>query len=444
MRYLPHTDEEIRDMLAVIRRGSLDELFCSVPDSCRYEGEMPLPPAMDEWQLTEHMEILAAAMAVDDKARVLIGAGSYHHHIPETIRAIISRGELLTAYTPYQPEMAQGTLQGIYEYQTLTSRLLGMDVANASIYDGASAMAEALLMGLRVAKKKTRVAVSAAVHPHYRQVARSYLAPTGYELVELPVGPDGRTDPALLSSLGDVAAVAIQSPNFFGVIEDLEGLASLVHDAGALLIAVFSEPLAYGLLKSPGACGADIACGEGQSFGMPRSLGGAALGMFACRNEFVRNMPGRLVGQTKDLEGKRGFVLTLSTREQHIRREKATSNICSNQGICTLIASMYMASLGASGLAELARLNHSKAEYLKSGLRVAGAKVVFSAPTFNEFVVEFPGDFRPAYQRLLERKIVAGLELGRFYAEHAGRYLFCVTETTDRKTLDAIVAEVNS
>jgi glycine dehydrogenase subunit 1 len=318
-----------------------------------------------------------------------------------------------------------------------------MDVANASIYDGASALAEGMLMGLRVAKKKARVAVSSAVHPHYRQVVKSYLEPTCYEMVELPVGPDGRTDVGGLAAIGDVAAVAIQSPNFFGVIEDLEGLGRIVHGVGAVLVATFTEALAYGLLKSPGACGADIACGEGQSFGMSRSFGGAALGMFACRNEFVRNMPGRLVGQTKDLEGKRGFVLTLSTREQHIRREKATSNICSNQGICTLIASMYMASLGASGLTELARLNHSKAEYLKEGLRGAGARVVFSGPTFNEFVVEFRGDFRPAYQRLLAQKIVAGLELGRFYPEHAGRYLFCVTETTGREILDAIVAEVN-
>jgi glycine dehydrogenase subunit 1 len=443
MRYLPHTDDEIRDMLAVIGRSSLDELFCSVPDGCRYQGEMALPEAMDEWQLTEHMAKLSAAMQVDQHAKVLIGAGSYHHHIPETIRAIMSRSELLTAYTPYQPEMAQGTLQGIYEYQTLTSRLLGMDVANASIYDGASALAEGMLMGLRMAKKKARVAVSSAVHPHYRQVVKSYLEPTCYEMVELPVGPDGRTDVSGLAAIGDVAAVAIQSPNFFGVIEDLEGLGRMVHGAGAVLVATFTEALAYGLLKSPGACGADIACGEGQSFGMPRSFGGAALGMFACRNEFVRNMPGRLVGQTKDLEGKRGFVLTLSTREQHIRREKATSNICSNQGICTLIAAMYMASLGASGLAELARLNHSKAEYLKEGLLAAGARIVFNAPTFNEFVVEFPGDFRPAYQRLLAQKIVAGLELGRFYAEHANRYLFCVTETTGREILDAIVAEVN-
>ena len=442
MRYLPHTDDEIHAMLDVVGRKSLDELFCSVPDACRFEGSMDLPAPMDEWQLTAHVDRLAEAMRVDHTYNVLIGAGSYHHNIPETIRTVMSRSEFLTAYTPYQPEMAQGTLQGLFEYQTLVARLLGMDVANASIYDGASALAEGLLMGLRVAKKKVKVAVSAAVHPHYREVARAYLAPTSYELVELPVGPDGRTDLSGLAAIGDVAAVAIQSPNFFGVIEDLDRLGKDIHAAGALFITSFTEPLAYGLLKSPGACGADIVCGEGQSFGMSRSFGGAALGMFACRDEFVRNMPGRLVGQTQDLDGKRGFVLTLSTREQHIRREKATSNICSNQGICTLIAAMYMASLGGSGLGELAQLNYSKAEYLKAQLRAKGAKIVFETPTFNEFVVEFKYDFRPVHERLLAKKIVAGLELGKYYPEHKGRYLFCVTETAAREILDVVANEV--
>ncbi|MBU1566247.1 MAG: aminomethyl-transferring glycine dehydrogenase subunit GcvPA [Proteobacteria bacterium] len=442
MRYLPHTDDEIHEMLAVVGRKSLDELFCSVPDACRYEGTMGLPAPMDEWQLTDHVGRLAEAMQVNHTYNVLIGAGSYHHNIPETIRTVMSRSEFLTAYTPYQPEMAQGTLQGIYEYQTLTTRLLGMDVANASIYDGASALAEGLLMGLRVAKKKARVVVSSAVHPHYREVARAYLEPTCYEMVELPVGPDGRTDLSGLAAIGDVAAVAIQSPNFFGVVEDLEALGKEIHAAGALFITSFTEPLAYGLLKNPGTCGADIVCGEGQSFGLPRSFGGPGLGMFACRDEFVRNMPGRLVGQTKDLDGKRGFVLTLSTREQHIRREKATSNICSNQGICTLIAAMYMSSLGGSGLAELARLNYSKAEYFKAQLRAKGAKIVFESPTFNEFVVEFKEDFQPAYERLLKMKIVAGLELGKYYPEHKGRYLFCVTETAAKEIIDAVAGEV--
>ncbi len=444
MRYLPHTDEEIEEMLAVVGRKSLDELFCSVPDDCRYEGEIPLPSPLNEWALKEHMAEVANSMAVTPKHKVLIGAGSNDHYIPETIGALISRSEFLTAYTPYQPEMAQGTLQGIFEYQTLTARLLGMDVANASIYDGATALAEALLMGLRIGRKKKTVAISTAIHPHYRQVVKTYLEPTEFKLIELPFGDDGRTD---LSGVGDIeglAAVALQSPNFFGVIEDLDSAASTIQDVGALAITCFTEPLAYGLLKSPGSCGADIVCGEGQSFGMSRSFGGPGLGMFACKDKLTRNMPGRLVGKTTDLDGKRGFVLTLATREQHIRREKATSNICSNQGICTLIATMYMGSLGGSGLREMAQLNYDKAEYFKAELVKKGAKVIFDSPTFNEFVVDMTEDFKPAYERLLGEGIVAGLDLGKYYPALSGKYLFCATETVSKKDIDKVVSEVLS
>ncbi len=442
MRYLPHTNEEIAEMLAVVGKDSLAGLFDSIPQDCRFAGEIPIPPAMSEWQLNEAVREIAGTMAIGPDHTVLVGAGRYYHHIPETIRSLASRSEFLTAYTPYQPEMAQGTLQGIFEYQTLTARLLGMDVANASLYDGGSALAEALLMGLRVVKKGNRVAVSSAVHPHYRAVARTYLQSTGFELVELPCGPDGRTDFAALQGMTGLAAVAVQSPNFFGVVEELEAAGELVHAAGALFISCFTEPLAFGLLKNPGDCGADIVCGEGQSFGMAPSFGGAGLGMFACREEFVRNMPGRLVGETVDLEGRRGFVLTLSTREQHIRREKATSNICSNQGICALTAAMYMASLGGSGIRELARLNYDKAEYLKAELRQAGGVLVFEGPTFNEFVIRFDRDFVPVRQRLRESKIVAGIELCDYYPEMSGCYLFCVTETVSRATMDMIVKEV--
>jgi glycine dehydrogenase subunit 1 len=258
------------------------------------------------------------------------------------------------------------------------------------------------------------------------------------------VDKDGRTDLTGLAAIDGLAAVAIQSPNFFGVIEDLTTLGQTIHTNGALFITCFTEPLAYGLIKNPGECGADIVCGEGQSFGLSRSFGGAALGMFACRDQFTRNMPGRLVGQTTDLEGKRGFVLTLSTREQHIRREKATSNICSNQGICTLIAAMYMSSLGGSGLRELARLNYDKSEYFKAQLKKSGAGLVFHSPTFNEFVVEFREDFQPIYAKLLKKKIVAGLELGGYYPELAGKYLFCVTETVSREVMDMVAGEVQS
>ncbi|GAB6190352.1 aminomethyl-transferring glycine dehydrogenase subunit GcvPA [Desulfocastanea catecholica] len=442
MRYLPHTDQEIGTMLDVIGRKSLDELFCSVPDGCRYQGVMDLPEPLNEWSLTDHVAQLAEKMTVNHSYRVLIGAGSYHHNIPVTIASLMGRSEFLTAYTPYQPEIAQGTLQGIYEYQTLTARLLGMDVANASMYDGASALAEALLMGLRIGKKKPKVAVSRAIHPHYRAVAKTYLDPSQYQLVELPVDKDGRTDLSTLGDIDGLAAVAIQSPNFFGVIEDLSALGQTIHDHGALFISCFTEPLAYGLVKNPGECGADIVCGEGQSLGLPRSFGGPGLGMFACRDQFVRNMPGRLVGQTVDLDGKRGFVLTLSTREQHIRREKATSNICSNQGICTLTAAMYLSSLGGTGLRQLARLNYDKSEYFKAQLIKNGTRMVFDSPTFNEFVVEFKEDFRPIYAKLLEKKIVPGLELGRYYPELAGKYLFCVTETVARDVIDAVAGEV--
>jgi glycine dehydrogenase subunit 1 len=318
-----------------------------------------------------------------------------------------------------------------------------MDVANASMYDGASALAEALLMGLRISRKNKRVAVSAGIHPHYRQVVETYLAPTEYEVVVLPTKADGRTDLSELTD-GAFAAVAVQSPNFYGVVEDLPALSTAIHDAGALFITSFTEALAYGMLKNPGECGADIVCGEGQSLGIPRSYGGPALGMFGCRDKFVRNMPGRLVGETVDLEGKRGFVLTLATREQHIRREKATSNICSNQGICTVIATMYMASLGGTGLRKLARLNYDKAHYFKAQLLAAGAGEVFSGPTFNEFVVDLGEGFARRRRKLMDEGIVAGIDLGRFDTAMNGKYLFCATETVKKEVMDRVAEEVKA
>jgi glycine dehydrogenase subunit 1 len=442
MRYLPHTQEEIAEMLAEVGKESLNDLFSTIPDDCRMQADIDLPPSMTEWELDAHMAQISACMRVTPQHKVLVGAGSYHHYVPEMIRALASRSEFLTAYTPYQPEMAQGTLQGIYEYQTLTARLLGMDVANASIYDGGSALAEALLMGLRINKKCKKVAVSKGIHPHHRQVVRTYLQATDFEIVELPVGENGRTDLSSLAEISDLAAVALQSPNFLGVIEDLQVAGEKIHETGALFITSFTEPLAFGLLKNPGECGADIVCGEGQSMGLARSFGGPGLGMFACKDKFTRNMPGRLVGETVDKDGKRGFVLTLATREQHIRREKATSNICSNQGICAMMAGMFMATLGGTGLRELAQLNHSKAEYLKSELKKAGAEIVFSSPTFNEFLVRFPSDFKPVYKQLFDNGIVAGIEVGRYYPQYKGCYLFCATETVAKGDMDAVVQEV--
>ena len=441
MRYFPHTEEDVAEMLSVVGVDGLGDLFKTLPDEARRSEPMDLPPALTEMELDKMMSGLAAGMSGDYIS--FLGAGSYNHFKPASISYLLSRSEFVTSYTPYQPELSQGTLQAIFEFQTLTSRLLGMEAANASMYDGAMALAEALLMAVR-ATKSNKCAVSRAIHPFYRQVAATYFRPTGCELIELPYGPDGRTDLSSLKDIDDLAAVAVQSPNFFGCIEDLARGADLAHEKDALLVTCFSEPLAYGLLKSPGSLGADIACGEGQSLGLPQSYGGPGLGMFATKMKYVRNMPGRLVGQTTDLEGRRGFVLTLATREQHIRREKATSNICTNNSLCALGAAMYMASLGASGLRETALLNHDKAEYLKSELVAAGGEALFSAPTFNEFVISFKDDFTPISRRLMEKGILPGLPLKGFYPELENCRLFCVTEVRTVEEMDLLVREIKS
>jgi len=444
MRYLPHTDAEIAEMLQAVGANSLKELFASIPESCCTLNQLDLPEPLTEWELDRHMQALAGAMAVSPEYKVFLGAGSYEHHIPAAASYVLSRGEFVTAYTPYQPEVSQGTLQAIYEYQSLVTRLLGMDVANASMYDGASALAEALLMAIRMTRRE-KVAVSAAVHPLYRKVVETYFAPTGYEVVELPFSENGRTDLSGTGDMGELAAVAVQSPNFFGCVEDLAAAAAAAHqDEKTLFIVGFSEPLAYGLYNSPGSQGADIACGEGQSFGIPRSYGGPGLGMFAAKQKCLRQMPGRLIGKTTDANGRRGFVLTLATREQHIRREKATSNICSNQGLCATSAAVYMAALGGTGIRQLARLNYDKSEYLKSSLKAAGVSIPFSSATFNEFVADFGEGFDAAWQALLEKKIGAGLPLARFYPEMKGRYLLCATETHAKEDLDALIKEVSS
>jgi glycine dehydrogenase subunit 1 len=443
MRYLPHTPEDIAEMLNAVGVESLDGLFASVPADCRRSAPMVLPHPLTEWELNAHIDRLAGRMAAGPGYKVFIGAGSYEHFIPASVGSLTSRSEFVTSYTPYQPEISQGTLQAIFEYQTLAARLLGLEVANASMYDGASALAEALLMAVRVTRRPA-VAVAAAVHPLYRRVVRTYLEPTGIAIREVPFGPDGTTDAGALGAVEDLGAVAVQSPNFFGCIEDLPRIADAAHAGGALCVAGFSEPLAFGLFKNPGSQGADIACGEGQSLGIPRSFGGPGLGMFASKIQYVRNMPGRLVGETKDREGRRGFVLTLSTREQHIRREKATSNICTNNSLCALTAAVYMASLGGTGLRELAQLNFDKAEYLKERLRTAGVALPFGAATFNEFVAAFPDGFDAAHRRLIAKGIVAGLPLGAYYPELENHYLLCVTETMSREDLDTLAREVTS
>jgi len=443
MQYLPHTAEDITEMLQAVGVQHLDDLFRTVPEDCRLQEGLDLPGALTEWELDDHMAALSGETAVSPEYRVFMGAGSYEHFIPASVSYLLSRSEFVTSYTPYQPEMSQGTLQAIYEYQTLAARLLGMEVATASHYDGATALAESLLMAVRVTGR-AKVAISSLIHPLYRRVVKTYFAPTGYEVLELPYLNTGLTDLSGLDEMDGLAAVAIQSPNFFGCIEDLKGVGEKAHAKDALFVASFTEALAYGLLKNPGSLGADIVCGEGQSLGIPRSFGGPALGMLASNKKFMRKLPGRLVGRTKDLDGRRGFVLTLATREQHIRREKATSNICTNNSLCALAAAMYMASVGGSGIKELARLNHDKAEYLKAQLKKEGLAISFDSPTFNEFVVEFPPGFEAAYERLLEKKIVPGLSLASYYPELANHYLLCVTETRTKEDMDELVREVKS
>jgi glycine dehydrogenase subunit 1 len=443
MRFLPHTDEDIASMLKVVGAHSLDDLFSTVPGDCRHKTALNLPEPLTEWEANDLNDTLSHSMAVSPEFKVFIGAGSYEHYIPATVSSLVGRSEFVTSYTPYQPEMSQGTLHGIFEYQTLTARLLGMEVANASLYDGASALAEALLMSVRTTRRK-KVAVSTLIHPLYRRVVQTYFGPTGFELVELPYLRNGRTDLSKLDKIDDLAAVAVQSPNFFGCIEDLQHIGERAHEKEAFFVTAFTEPLAYGLLKNPGSQGADIACGEGQSLGIPQSFGGPGLGMFASKMQYVRNMPGRLVGETVDMDGKRGFVLTLATREQHIRREKATSNICTNNSLCALTAATYMASVGRTGIQELSGLNHDKCEYLKSELKKAGFEMAFDSPTFNEFVVKFPTGFETTYKRLREKKIVAGLSLAPYYPELTGHYLLCVTETRTRDEMDDLIKELRN
>lgn len=438
MRYLPHTPEDVAAMLEAIGLKRLDDLFQSIPRSLRSKKNLDLPGPLTEWALEERIAGVADTMASTEKMKIFLGAGSYRHHIPETVRFLLSRSEFQTSYTPYQPEISQGTLQAIFEYQTFVSRLLSMDMANASMYDGATALAEAVLMAIRITRKG-KAALSRYIHPHYRRVVETYLKPAGYEIIDLPGLSNGRS--ALPDGLNyqEIAAVVLQSPNFMGVVEELKPFREKSKGQNTLLICGFTEPLAYGLYKSPGLYGVDVACGEGQSFGIPQSFGGPGLGMFAFQKEYVRNVPGRLVGETRDLDGKRGYVLTLATREQHIRREKATSNICTNQGLCALAASIYMASLGRTGLKELARLNYDKAVYLREGLRKKGVTIPFDGPIFNEFVVQFKAG---CYEHLLEKGMVAGLPLEPYYSELPGRYLMCVTETMKKTDMDQLIQEV--
>ncbi len=443
MRYLPHTQEDIQKMLTVAGCSSLDDLFKTIPDAVKVKDGLNLPEPLSEWELNDHMENLASQNIACKGYTCLIGAGSYDHYIPAIIPYLVSRSEFATAYTPYQPEVSQGTLQGIYEFQTMVTDLLGMDIATASHYDCGTALAECALIALRKNRKADKIAVSDLVHPSHRQVIDTYLNPAGYKMVLIPHTRDGLTDMAALEAMDGIAGVAIQSPNFFGHIEDLAGFKKIADDKKCLFITSFTEALAWGLLKKPGSFGADLVAGEGQSLGISKSFGGPGLGLLAGTSKLMRDLPGRLVGRTKDANGEDGYVLTLSTREQHIRREKASSNICSNNGLNAMTAAMYLSTIGKIGIREIAQLNHDKAIYLKSVLTDAGFEPVFDQPFFNEFVMKAPKDFKQKRADLINRQCVfAGLDLAPYYPELNDHYLFCATEKVSKQQMDQLAKEV--
>jgi glycine dehydrogenase subunit 1 len=425
-------------MLERIGVSSLEDLFETVPQSLRRRAELKLPSPLTERTLLEHLRSRAALNLPVGRSTSFLGGGAYHHFIPAVVDALASRGEFVTAYTPYQSEVSQGTLQAIFEFQTLICQLTGLEVANASLYDGASAAAEAVLMALRVTRRK-RLYLSAALHPHYQQVVRTYTRGLGAEIETLPTEPDGRTRAASLAP--DTAAVIVQYPNFLGCVEDLRTAAEAAHEVGALCISSTNEPLALALLRPPGELGVDIASGEAQGFGVPLSFGGPYVGFLATRQKLVRQLPGRVIGETVDSEGQRAFVMTLTTREQHIRRERATSNICTNQGLCMLRATIYLALLGRAGLRRLAEVNLSLASYAKAKFQQAGFELPYSAPTFNEFVVRVP-DLPARHASLVDRGILPGLPLGELDPERSDQLLVCTTEMNTRDEIDRVVREL--
>jgi glycine dehydrogenase subunit 1 len=438
MRYIPHTESDIKEMLAHIGADRVEDLFRSIPEPLRFEKPLQIPDALSEYSLIAKMKELQKKNLDQESYAVFLGAGAYSHFTPALVSNLVLRGEFSTSYTPYQPEVSQGTLQAIFEFQTMIAMLTGMEVANASMYDGASAVAEAVLMANRITKRN-KVLISSAMHPEYRQVVNSFMRGNGIEIHEIPYTEDGKTDRDYIEKNVDesVAAVVLQSPNYFGVIESLSGLKESLEPKGALFVACVTEALSLAILKPPGEHGADIVAAEGQSYGLPVSYGGPYVGLFACKQKYLRQMPGRVCGETVDQQGRQAFTLTLSTREQHIRREKATSNICTNQGLCALAASIYLATMGKNGLKELAELNLKKAHYLKTKLaKISGYSVKFSGETFNEFVLECPKPAKAIQEALLEQNIIAGVPLGGDYSELENGLLVCVTETNSVEEMD--------
>jgi glycine dehydrogenase subunit 1 len=441
MPFIPHTPKDVQDMLATIGVAKIEDLFDEIPASLRESRLKDIPDGITEMELSRLMRERAKR---DDDLLCFIGAGAYEHHIPAAVWEVTSRGEYLTAYTPYQAEASQGTLQLLYEYQTMMASLMALDVSNASLYDGASALAEAILMAARSQKgnKAYRVLIPRSVHPHYRDVARAIAGQQGIEIVEVPFDPKtGMTTTAALDQIGgDVTALVIPQPNFFGVVEDVDALTEWAHAKKALAVAVVN-PMAMALLKAPGQWGhhgADIACGEGQPLGVPLASGGPYYGFLCCKKEFVRQLPGRIVGRTVDADGKQGFVLTLQAREQHIRRAKATSNICTNQGLLVTASTIYMSLLGPEGLRRTALSSYQNAHVLRDKLTaIAGVERVFDSPTWHEMVLRLPCSADAVLNELAKFNLQGGFALGRMYPELDNCLLICATETKTLSDLDA-------
>jgi glycine dehydrogenase subunit 1 len=440
-RYLPMTEEDKKEMLKAIGVDSIDDLFADIPESVRFRGELNIKKAKSEPELFKELTELAAKNVDAKKYVSFLGAGVYDHYIPVIVDHVISRSEFYTAYTPYQPEISQGELQAIFEFQTMICELTSMDVANSSMYDGGTALAEAVLLSAAHTKRK-KILLSKAVHPEYRDVVKTYAKGQRLEVVEIPFA-GGITDLEALKAemADDVACVIVQYPNFFGQIEPLKDIEPIAHGEKSMFV-VASNPLALGVLTPPGQFGADIVVGDAQPFGIPMQFGGPHCGYFAVKAALMRKIPGRLVGQTTDEEGRRGFVLTLQAREQHIRRDKATSNICSNQALNALAASVAMTALGKKGVKEMAMMNIQKAQYAKNELVKRGFVVPFTGPFFNEFVIRLSKPAGEVNKHLLEKGIIGGYDLGRDYPELANHMLIAVTELRTKEEIDTLVKEL--
>jgi glycine dehydrogenase subunit 1 len=444
MTFNPHTDQDRAEMLATIGASSVAELFEPIPADYRFPT-LDLLPQLTELEAAARLSELASRNLPATTSNSYLGAGSYNHYVPATVGQILSRGEFYTAYTPYQPEVAQGTLQVIYEFQSMVASLFAMDVANASMYDGATALAEAILMAVSSAKKRSKVVIAGTVHPSYRDVVRTYTSGLPIEIVELPIPVNGLTTSvdAIAAAVDEtVAAVVVQYPNFFGGIEDVAAIGEAAHAAGALFV-VATYPVPLGVLQPPGELGADFVTAEGQSLGVAQSFGGPYVGLLATKQQYVRLMPGRLAGIAQDSEGKRGFVLTLQTREQHIRREKATSNICTNQGLMATAATVYMASVGPEGFREVANRCYQNAHYLQSQLcALPGFELALSSPFFHEFVVKTQRPAAEINAKLLDAGIIGGLDLGTIDPALANHLLLCTTELNNKAGIDKFVSLV--